>query len=229
VVPYAVELGVKVREERGSAREIRGLEIRDAYLHVEEWAVRWCEYRLHNRTEQPMMVLVEHPRRANYELYDTAEPKERTEDHLRFEVEVPPHAEAKLRVQERSLVGRREELQKQSYEGLQRYLQQGVLDQATYDSVAQLLDLWEKIANNERRLRDADQQRQKIYQAQQQIQGNMGALSATGKERSLRNRYVEQLEGTEDELRQIEGQEADLRAAIQSLKQEVAERLEALR
>jgi hypothetical protein len=229
VVPYAVELGIKVREEWGSAREIRGLEIKEAYLHIEEWAVRWREYRLHNRTEQPMTVLVEHPRTADYELYDTAEPRERTEEHQRFEIEVQPHAEAKLRVQERSLIARREALQRQSYERLQRYLQQGVLDEATYDRVAELLDLWEKIADNERRLRDADQHRQKIYQTQQQIQGNMGALSATGKERSLRNRYVEQLEATEDQLRTLERREADLRDEIQRLNNEVEERLEALR
>jgi cell division protein FtsB len=56
----------------------------------------------------------------------------------------------------------------------------------------------------------------------------MGALSATGKEGALRTRYVEQLEATEDQLRSLDRREADLKAEIQRLNQEVAERLEVL-
>ena len=73
-----------------------------------------------------MTVLVEHPRTAHYDLHDTAQPKERTDEHLRFDVEVPAQAETKLRVRERRLLSRREELQRQSYQGLQRYLRQGL-------------------------------------------------------------------------------------------------------
>ena len=228
VVPYAVELGIKVREETGSAREIRGLELRGAYLQVEEWAVRWREYQLRNSTEQDMTVLVEHPRTAHYELYDTPEPKERTGEHLRFDVDLAGRAEAALRVNERRLLRRREELHKQSYEGLQRYLQQGLLDRKAYDQVAGLLALWERIADHERQLEESGEERERIYQAQQQIQGNMGALSATGREGALRTRYVEQLEATEEQLRDLERKETDLRAAIERAKKDVQERIAAL-
>jgi hypothetical protein len=228
VVPYSVELGIKVREERGSGRRIQGLHIKEAYLHIEEWDIRWRDYHLRNFTQQAMTVLIEHPVSAHFELYDTAEPKEHTLEHLRFEVQVPADAETTLRVRERRLLSRQEELQKQSYEGLQRYLQQELLDRDAYEKVTKLLGLWEQIADSEKRLEETDHERQKIYKTQQQIQGNMGALSTTGKEGTLRTRYVEQLEATEDQLRQIDKEEADLRAAIQRLRQEVAERLAAL-
>jgi hypothetical protein len=228
VVPYAVELGVKIREESGSGRQVRGLDIRQAYLHVEEWGVRWREYQLRNSTKQAVTVLVEHPRTAHYDLYDTAKPKERTDEYLRFDVEVLAHAEAKLRVQERRLLSRREELQRQSYEGLQRYLQQGLLDRDAYDKVAELMGLWERIADDENRLQETGQERKKVYKAQQQIQGNMGALSATGREGALRTRYVEQLEATMDQLRLLDQLEADLKAEIERLKETVEERIEAL-
>ena len=94
--------------------------------------------------------------------------------------------------------------------------------------VTELLGLWERIADSEKRVEEIDRERQKIYQAQQQIQGNMGALSATGKEGALRTRYVEQLETTEDQLRSLEGQEAGLRTEIQQLKAEVEKRIAAL-
>ena len=227
-IPYAVELGVKVQEARGSSRQIQGLQIREAFLHFEEWDVRWREYQLSNSLEQAVTVLVEHPRSAEFDLFDTPEPKERTDEHVRFEVKVPAKAETKLRVQERRLVRRREEVRKQSYQGLQRYLRQGLLDREIYDSVAKLLGLWDRISENERRLQEMGQERQKIYKAQQQIQGNMGTLGTTGKEGMLRARYVEQLGASEDELKALDGQDADLKAEIERFKQEIEARIKAL-
>jgi hypothetical protein len=228
VVPYAVELGVKVREERGSRRELRRLHIERAYLHFEEWDMRWREYQINNSTGQTVVVLVEHRRTAHYDLFETPEPKERTDEHLRFEVEVPARGETKLRVQERRLVSRREELHKQTYQVLQHYLRRGLIDRDAHDRVAELLGLWEKVADNEKQIKEVEGNRQKIYKAQEQIQGNMGALSTTGKEGALRARYVEQLETSEDQLKTLERQESELKAEIERLRREIGARLEAL-
>jgi len=228
VVPYSLELGIQVREEHGTGRQIQGLHIKEALLHIEEWEIRWRDYQVRNVTPQPVTVLVEHPHSARFELHDTAEPKERTPEFLRFEVEVPAHGETTLRVRERRLLSRQEQLQKQSYEGLRRYLEQELLDREAYETVTELLGLWERIAGSEKRVQEIDRERQKIYQAQQQIQGNMGALSATGKEGALRTRYVEQLEATEDQLRSLAQQEAEFKAVIQRLNDQIGEHLAAL-
>jgi hypothetical protein len=227
-IPYAVELGVKVREDGGFSRQIQGLQIREAFLHLEEWDIRWREYQLNNSTEQAVVVLVEHPRSSEYDLFETPEPKERTDEHVRFEVRVPARAETKLRLQERRLVRRREEVRKQSYQGLQRYLKQGVLDRKIYDSVVELLGLWDQIAEYEKRLQEIGKERQKVYEAQQQIQGNMGTLGTTGKEGVLRARYVEQLGASEDELKALDGQDADVKAKIERFKQEIEALIKAL-
>jgi hypothetical protein len=228
VLPHAVELGIKVREEAGSSREIQGLHIRGTYLLIEEWDVRWREYRLANSTARPLTVLVEHPRTAHYELFDTPEPAERTGEHYRFQAKVLGRGETALRVQERRLLRRQEELLRQSLEGLERYQRQGLLDRKTHDKAAEVLRLWAKIAANEQRLKELDADRQKIYAAQQQIQGNMGALSTAGKEGALRAQYVDQLAASEEQLKGIDGQEAALKAEIERLKQEVDAKLRAL-
>jgi hypothetical protein len=228
VVPYAVELGVKVAEEQGSGREIRGLNVKGAYLHIEEWDLRWREYRLSNSTQEALTVLVEHPRTTHYELHDTPEPKERTDEQLRFEVIVPTRGETELRVREHRLRRRREELRRQSYQGLQRYLSKGLIDPRTHAKVAELLGLWERISDEEKALEEVETERQKIYKGQQQIQGNMGALSTTGKEGALRARYVDQLEASEDRLKSLDKRESDLKANVERLKKEVQAKIEAL-
>ena len=228
VVPYAVELGAKVHEAGGSSREIYRLSIKGAYLNIEEWDVRWREYRVSNSTANSLTVLVEHPRSSHYDLFDTISPKERTGEHVRFEVDVPAWEEAVLKVQERRLVGRREALEKQTHRALSRYLKQGLMDRRAYDQVVKLLMLYDTIADYEKQLKHLDGERKKVYKAQQQIQGNMQSLSQSGKEGALRARYVDQLEATESQLRGLDKREAELKAAIEQVTSEIEARLKAM-
>jgi hypothetical protein len=227
-VPYAVELGLKVREQSGASKEIHGLRVKGALLLIEEWHARWREYQFNNSTAQDMTVLSEHPRTAHYDLFDTPQPQESTAEHWRFAVDVPGQGETKLRVQERRLMSRREKLEQQSHKGLRNYLRRGLIQRELHDKVVELLRLWEKIARHERNLEKADKERSKIYKAQEQIQGNMGALSQTGKEGALRSRYVTQLEDSEEQLKTLTQRETALKSDIERLKKEVEKRLQAL-
>jgi hypothetical protein len=225
VVAYAVELGVKVKEDAGSRREEHGVSVKGAYLHVEEWDIRWREYQLNNSTGQVIKVLIEHPRRSRYDLFESADPKERTDEHYRFEVEVPVRGESTLRIQERRLVSRKEELHKQSWSTMKALLQKGLIDPDTYEKVAELLKLWEQINEREKTLEKLEAERQKIYKAQKQIQGNMKALGTQGKEGALRGQYVENLEVTEAQLKDLAQKETDLKAEMESIKDELKKRL----
>jgi hypothetical protein len=228
VVSYAVELGAKVREESGSRREVHGLSIKGAYLRIEEWDVRWREFEVNNSTLRSLTILVEHPRTSGYELFDTPQPEESTDEHVRIQVQVPARRKGTLRVQERRLVARREELRKQSVRGLQRYLRQGLITPAVHEHVAELLSLWERIADGEERIEGLASERKTVYEAQRQIQGNMGALSTTGKEGTLRSRYVQQLADSEDRLNELARDDVALKAKVEQLKEEIAARLETL-
>ena len=225
VAPYAVELGAKLREESGQRREMRALRIEGAYLRVEEWEVRWRQVWLTNSTPKGLTVLVEHRRPQQYSLFETAEPKERTDEFLRFELAAAARAEASLLIQERRLVASREELQKQSYDNLSRYLQAGLIDQSTHDFVAGLLRLWEQVDTLKRRLGEVGAERDKIFKTQQQIQANMAALGQTGKEGSLRARYVDDLEASEAQLKALAQQEAEVQKEIERVEREIDQRI----
>jgi hypothetical protein len=222
VVPYAVELGVRLREEAGTRREMHGLRIEGHFLGFEEWDIRWRSYQANNGTARDLAVLVEHPRTAHYELFETPEAREQTADHLRFEVEVPGHGETTLRVQERRLVVRREEIKRQSASTLQGYLKRGWLSQEAHGQLQELLALWEQIAAHERRLAEIDKERQAVYQAQEQVRSNMQALSTSGKEGTLRASYVDRLQVSERQLQGLVDEETGLKSEIERLNEEVA-------
>ncbi|MCZ7669418.1 MAG: hypothetical protein M5U34_20675 [Chloroflexi bacterium] len=221
IIPYAVELGVRVREQNGAETQLRGLSIQGAYLLFEEWDIRWRQYQIHNTSAKPMNVLVEHPRNAHYDLFDTPEPAETTEESVRFTVTVAAKTETTLRVSSRRLNQRREEIQRQSYVNLQRFLHQGLIDRSTHDLIAQILALLEKINQQKQRLGEIEQERQKIYAAQTQIQGNMQALSAEGKEGRVRSQYVDRLEATETNLHTLTQEESQLKKEIERLEKEI--------
>ncbi|MBN1659450.1 MAG: hypothetical protein JXA93_13685 [Anaerolineae bacterium] len=224
-VPYAVELGVEVTETDGSLREIRGVELKGAYLQFEEWHIVSRTYQLRNKTEGAETVLVEYPLPAGYDLFDTPQPAETAGADHRFQVKVPARDKATLKVQARKLMWRREEIQRQSYDALRNYLSKGLMNRGAYEKAAELLRLWEQIADAERRVQQVEQERQKVYQAQQQIQGNMGALGTAGKEGALRARYVEELEASQNRLKAIAEEEASIKQEIERLKAEVQAKL----
>ncbi|MCB8982651.1 MAG: hypothetical protein H6659_02395 [Ardenticatenaceae bacterium] len=226
IIPYAVELGARVREQSGASTQIYGLSLQGAYLVFEEWDIRWREYQIHNTTSRALSVLVEHPRQTNYDLFDTPEPAERTEEAYRFAVDVPARKEKTLRVQTRYLRRRQEQIERQSYVNLQRFLRQGLIDRGTHDLIATILGLLEKISDHKKRLEAIEQERRKIYEAQKQIQGNMAALSNTGKEGQMRAQYVERLEATEESLHVLGQEESQLQSEIERLEKEIQRRLE---
>ena len=139
----------------------------------------------------------------------------------RFAVAAPLRQETSLRVQTRYLRRRSEQIERQSYVNLQRFLRQGLIDRATHDLIATILGLLEKIGDHQKRLEAIKQERQKIYEAQKQIQGNMQALSNTGKEGQMRAQYVDRLEETEQNLQVLAQEEGQLEAEIKRLEKEI--------
>jgi hypothetical protein len=228
LVPYAVELNVRISEHQQHRSELRALHIEGAYLVIEQWEIRSRDYNVVNQSDSEQKVLVEHPRARDFDLFDTPEPIETTAGQLRFGITVAPQREERLRVQERQLISRREQLERQSYEQLNRYLKQGLLDRQTHDAVAELLQLWERIGDAQKRLEKIDARRRALYQSQEQIRQNLQALGQSGKEGSLRSDYVNRLQRSEAELEALQVEENAAREQIAGLQRDVEEKIAAL-
>ena len=213
VISYAVELGLHVKEEIKTESQLQSLRIKEGYLLQNLYDIRQTLYHLDNRTTQAKTVLIEHSL-SDYVIFETPDPAEKTLDTHRYQVEALPGKITDFLVQERYLRSRREELRNLSYQGLQRYFADKLLDQKAYDSLRALLDAWAEISRLEKAIADQEQQRSKIYKAQEQAQKNMAVLSNAGEEGKLRGRYVKQLSENEEQLAQIDQTVARLQAEI---------------
>lgn len=228
VISYAVELGVHVKEEIQSTTELQSLELKAGYLLQHVYNIRQTTYSLDNRTGQAKTVLIEHTRRGSYTPFDTPEPAEKTLETARYKVEATPRQITKFVVKERFLQARREELRNLSYKGLQKYFADKLLDQAAYEGLKALLDTWAEINRLEQAIKQAEQRRAKIYEAQTQTQKNMQVLATTGEEGRLRGQYVQRLAQSEEELAAIAQSIAQTQADIERKQQDVERMIAAL-
>ncbi|MCL4301626.1 MAG: hypothetical protein KJ077_38350 [Anaerolineae bacterium] len=217
VISYAVELGIHVKEEIKTESQLQSLWIKEGYLLQNYYDIRRTIYRLDNRTAQAKNVLIEHSLN-DYVIFDTPTPTEKTLDTHRYQVDAQAGKVTEFTVQERYLRTRREELHNLSYQGLQRYFADKLLDQKAYEGLKALLDAWAEIARLEKAAADQEQQRGKIYKAQEQAQKNMAVLSNAGEEGKLRGRYVKQLTESEEQLAEVERTVARLQAEIEQKK-----------
>jgi hypothetical protein len=227
VISYAVELGLHVKEEIKTESQLQSLWIKEGYLLQNYYDIRQTIYRLDNRTAQAKKVLLEHGL-SDYVIFDTPAPAEKTLDTHRYQVDAPAGKVTEFTVQERYLRTRREELHNLSYQGLQRYFTNKLLDQKAYEGLKALLDAWAEIARLEKAIADQEQQRGKIYKAQEQAQKNMAVLSNAGEEGKLRGRYVKQLTESEEQLAEVEQTVARLQAEIEQKKTRLEQMIAAL-
>ncbi|MBI1878492.1 MAG: hypothetical protein HYR94_09740, partial [Chloroflexi bacterium] len=228
VISYAVELGVHVKEEIKTESQLQSLRIKEGYLLQDLYDIRRTIYRLDNRTAQVKKVLIEHNTGSGYDTFDTSAPAEKTLDTQRYQVEAPTGKITEFMVQERYLRTRREELRNLSYQGLQRYFADKLLDQKAYDGLKALLDAWAEMARLEKAVADQEQQRSKIYATQEQAQKNMAVLSNTGEEGKLRGRYVKQLTESEEQLAEIDRTVDRLQAEIEQKQVDIEKMIKGL-
>ena len=219
IVPYAVELGVKISEQPYNFREEHRLLLDNGYMKTESWQIVQRDYVINNTTNRPLEILIEHPRhRDHYTRFDTPEPAETTDEFERYLVTVPAGKELTLRVQARKLHTSRERLSGLNHRNIKQYLDKhSLLDKNTQARLKQLLDILAPIGKYDQMVKEIHQERQSIFKAQKQIQGNINALNGKNEsENRLRQRYVTQLNDQENRLAQLNQEEKKLKTQIET-------------
>ncbi len=227
VVRYAQALELSVREDRSTAQTTRRLRLgRDALIHEVEEALTTI-YTARNTASEERIVTIEHPRRYPFELYDTSQPSELTSEQACWQIPVPARGEAALRVRERRLIERREEIRSISFEQLRRYLAERMLDQATVTELRDVLSLYARLDAIAQRYGQLEVLRQRIHEQQTQIRGNLDVLQNDGGEGELRTRYITTLAESEDRLAALREEEVALREEEALRREDLENRLQA--
>ncbi len=228
IVPYAVELGLKVEEQRRGARRLHAISLQGDYALIEEHDLIITSYDLSSTLDQAVEVTVEHARASAYELAETRAPHEESAGFARWRVPCAPQARTTFVVSERRLVSRHEQVRSLSGAQLRDYLADKLLDAATVKALEGILALYRQVDEAQGKLRQTEQEREAIYKQQRQIQGNLQPLGREGDEGALRQRYVATLGQLEDRLAALAAEERATNEQIARLEEQAARRLKRL-
>ncbi|HUN09149.1 MAG TPA: hypothetical protein PLQ56_21260 [Aggregatilineales bacterium] len=220
-LPYAVELGVRVKEDSRYETVTTGLTIKDAHFIFEQYQTSTRSYTLENTTAKPVTVLVEGEISPQWDLYDSPAPDVTTLENRRWKVAVKPHGRAELVIRHRFKLVEHEEVRSLNKRRLAEFVRHNWLAAGAIQPLERMLDALGQIDAARSKQDDLDQQRDARYEEQSHLRENLTALSSDGPEAPLRLRMLTQLEQSQDVLDAIARQRADLDAQIAAAEAEV--------
>lgn len=227
-VPYAVELGVTIKEGQKSANELRGIAITNDYLQRQEYVIIETTYTIDNTTDKEKVVTIEATKNTDWELFDTPDPDAETLNERRWKVTCATDVLTTFVRKERKMQWQSRNIRKMQYIELDRYLENRFIDNALVDELREILDAVQAVRDMNTQILKLKEEQQVIYSKQEQLRKNMGSLGSTGKEGTLRQRVVDQLEASQDRLEMTESDIAEMQTEIEATKQRIDEMIATL-
>ncbi len=220
LIPFAVELGVKVLDNVASQDEhISRVVIHNGTLQTRHAQVKTTTYAFDNKGEGPAVVYLEHRREdADWKLVEPGTAHEITESFWRFRFELAPRGQTHFRVRTQRLVSQRHVLGDTSARQLELWIDQLFLDDSTAEIIRQALLFRQQLSEVEEQVKRMEAERKTIHAEQSRIRENLKSLGDRASEKELKERFVRTFTTQEDRLEDIDKQLAASTAAIDNLR-----------
>jgi hypothetical protein len=228
LISFAVELGIRIEEQRDTKRQLVALRLRNDYLIFEERDLVISNYQLSSGLDRPVEVVVEHRCLSGYDLVSPTDPDEQSSSFARWRVACPPQARHLFQVTEQRLLSRQERVRSLDGTQLQAFLRDRLLTAATIQGLQGVLGLYKQIDTAQAQIERLERDREAIYKQQRQIQGSLTPLTREGDEGALRQRYVATLGQIEDQLAAMLSEQEHLKTQIAQLNEQIAQQLKQL-
>ncbi|HRQ73044.1 MAG TPA: hypothetical protein PLU35_08460 [Phycisphaerales bacterium] len=201
LLAYAVDLDVDATTTDRGAMAVRKIRIVDGLIEQTTQQQHTVEYAFENKDrEQGRTIIVEHPRIEGWDLVETPEPKERTQDTLRFEVTAKANDAAKLAVTQQVVQSQRLELLSYDLPTLLAHQQAGRASAKVVEAFREAARRQALVQDAERTIARLQNERNEINTDQQRVRQNMQTVD---RQSDLYTRYVKRLSDQETRLEQI--------------------------
>jgi hypothetical protein len=214
---FAKDLSVRVVKRMDWKSVTAGVRIDQTGLFEEQRQEAHHIVEAENDHGEEVSVLVELPKVQGRTLApESAVPMEETLSYRRFEMKLPAHGKAELRVLERWPTWRRFAVESLSAAELERWLRDRFLDDETFQKLSSILAHRERARALEEQKSRALAEQAQAYAKQGKISEQLNVLKETGPEGALRLRYVKELEAEQDKVNAAEQESRRLQAAIEA-------------
>jgi hypothetical protein len=213
IVSYSVELGCIVSiEARSDSQNVHQVRITDGNVRFYHYEFIYKTYVINNKTDRTLDFFLEHRFFEDWDLVDTPEPLEKTENFYRFRFNVPSKKTKPFTVTERFQRSKTNFLRNTSRDELSLWLDLKYLDKKTARALEGIIELTENMTQMEREIETKQEAIEAVFKNQERIRKNLQALGNTEDERVLRERYITNLEQEEDKLSKYQADIETLKA-----------------
>jgi hypothetical protein len=212
-LPYALEFGMLVSEEREHLpRSLQGVVFNseDRRAEISWYHSTRTRYQLASNVRRDMTVLVEHrdPQRGEY--FEMPTPTDAGEGYTRWSIAVPAGGKAALDVHEREVRMHYADITTWSVSDIAELREAGGLNDHAYERAQRLLALAQEREAAAVQRSALDAELVQLLDLQEQLRKNLAALGSSEREIALRNRLLDDLEGSEERRRAIATARRDL-------------------
>ncbi|HZU97661.1 MAG TPA: hypothetical protein VFF73_13255, partial [Planctomycetota bacterium] len=230
LVPYSVELGCQVViDHRSEVQNVRFARIVDGWLYLTRYRIERTIYLVESKIDRKLDLFLEHRFNKGWDLIDTEKPVETTDNFHRFRMDVAPRRPLKFVVSERHDDQESHSLESVDKDTIHAWLESRYIDKATLQVLEQLHKETERVHALEEKIERLESQEAKIFEDQERLRKNLGALKTGPDERSLRERYVASLGKDEDRLKDLRDQIDKAKDEKEAAEKQLRERLSHLR
>ena len=224
-ISYALDTKTKIDQQTQDDRKLGLLTISKGMLNQKVLWRNTTKYAIKAPAEEERIIVIEHPRRPDWELVKPeglAEEPEVTDTHYRVKVTVP-----KGETKTVSLTLQRDDIEMIGLTGIQIYDLDTRIAALGKDVKPEIRKALEKIRtlqtavyNTQAELNQLAQQRQQIFNDQERLRENLDTV-ATNNE--LGKRYLKELNTQEDTLAQMKKNEATLQQNLRVAQKELSD------
>jgi hypothetical protein len=223
MVTYALETGVEVEPQTAhQSRPVTKGVLAGGILTLVQTQVAETTYKLRNKTGKAYSLWIEHQKAGGYTLVEPKKADEELPAHLRFTVALAASGEASFVVREELPQSVQVAILSQSTEQIRFYLEQPYLTAAARAFLTKVIAIMDEKTVLDRRLAEAQQERNRQAQDQQRTRENLNVLRDSPKERTLREQYLDKLTKIDERLSELERQTTE----DQKKREEVQQRLQ---
>lgn len=205
LVPYAVELSVRVMDSIDSHQEkVRRVVIRKGSLFAHAATVQVTTYTLINKADRDYVLYVDHPRGGDeHKLFDSPDPHETTDNYWRFRLTIAANQTTRFVVRQQCPLQQAFALDHVAGDQVGLWIDQKYLDAKTAKIVKEIMALRDQVQSLNDQINRLDKERSQIHVEQTRIRENLKSLGDRSSEKELRDRFVRSLNGQEDRLEEI--------------------------
>jgi len=223
LVSYAVDLGVRVdKKTEGAPQRVTRVRITHGEMIQTSEMRQKTLYTIRNDDTSARDVLIEHPLRQGWSISaSNSKPAEATASLDRFRVNVDSKQTEMFEITESQPIDTRFALTNVTSDQITVFIQQKSITPEVEAALRRIVQQKEQVDSLNDEVSRRDDETEKIFDDQQRLRENLKALKGSQEERSLTQRYTQQLAAQETRLETLKRESADFQAKSEQAQKEL--------